>query len=128
MKWDASNLYVAVSVYDSTPAFIDSSGWYNDQDCMQIELDLTQTQPAIMNGTSAIYDFSAATFDGIGAAVARHYGTAKSGNFTAAELAAISVASILVSDGYIIEVALPWSVLDNTGLGYTPSVNDTLTV
>jgi len=125
MKWDASNLYVAVSVYDSTPAFIDSSGWYNDQDCMQIELDLTQTQPAIMNGTSAIYDFTAETFDGIGATVARHYGGAKSGNFTAPELAAISAASTLVTDGYIIEAALPWSVLDHTGLGYTPSVGDT---
>lgn len=125
LKWDASNLYIAASVYDSSPAFIETDGWYHQGDCMQIGLDLTQTQPPIMSGTSALYDFAAETFDNSGAALARHYGGAKTGNFTAPELAAISVASTLLSDGYIIELALPWSVLDNSGLGYTPSAGDT---
>ena len=31
----------------------------------------------------------------------------------------------MLTDGYIIEVALPWSVIDHTATGYVPSVGDT---
>jgi len=124
-KWDNANLYIAASVTDSTPAYLAGSpGAYNSQDLIQLEFDLTKTEPAInLDGTTAIYDIVGQTSDGIGGDIYRHQN--QSGNFSEAEKAAIAVAGTELSDGYVVEVALPWSVIDHTGLGYTPTVNDT---
>lgn len=124
LKWDVNNFYIAVSVYDPTLTFTATyPGPYNAQDAVQFEFNLNETVTPYLDGTSAIYDFSADTADGVGGVASRNQN--QSGNFSAAQLALISVKSTLLTDGYIIEAAMPWSVVDHTGTGYVPAVNDT---
>ena len=128
-KWDTNNLYFAASVNDNTPSYISrksavqvpggvgNPSGYALQDCMQVAFDLGMT------GASTWYDVTAQTPDDLGQADIYRQGAAY--NFTTSEREAIAVEGSMSADGYTVEVAIPWSIVDNVDGDYVPQVNDT---
>jgi hypothetical protein len=113
MKWDSSNLYIAVDVTDdyynedSNPADGTNSG-----DCAQ--LGFTLGQPT--SGGAIIWDFPATQGGGGAAQIYEHDPWGHGGyGITAAS----QIAGTVGGGGYMVEVALAWS-----DLSYTPSLND----
>ena len=113
MKWDSSNLYIAVDVVDDyyTEDGNPADGTNNGDEA---QLGFTLGTPT--SGACVIFDFAASTIGGGGAQIFEHDPWGHGGyGITAAS----SIAGGVGGPGYVIEVAIAWA-----DLGYTPVLND----
>ena len=113
MKWDSSNLYIAVDVVDDSYIEDPSPGdGTNNGD--EAQLGFTLGTPS--SGSAVIWDFAASTIGGGSAQIHEHdpWGHGGYGVPVASQ-----IAGAVGGPGYVIEVAIAWA-----DLGYTPVLND----
>ena len=130
VSWDDLNLNLSAVVLDDTPDFrLDSNGGnrpYNAQDVIQPVfnprnsefssfVDPTPADEDPVDAIAAIYDVVVNTADDFGPDVYRH-----GPGLTDEQHAAISIAGQETDTGYILEMALPWSVAMDDYLPFDP--------
>lgn len=120
IKWDNSYLYVACRVYDNIFKWLmPSPGPYNGQDAMQLCFNLGNDPCAVFvdgSGTkTVIFDIAPQNSSGTGSSLYRH------GQTLPFEGTLFAVGGELLSDGYVVEAKLAWSLFDT---GYSPMQGD----
>lgn len=114
VKWDATNLYLAVEVADQSLNWLQpASGPFNNQDCAQMVFNLNENPAAVYLDDAPIYDFVPQTSDSAGPVLYKHDGSMFS-------LPNASIDGDVLANGYTVELAIPWSDFD----GYVPAVGD----
>ncbi len=116
--WDEDYLYMAFRVYDDSLNWLTAVGAaHNGQDAVQLAFNLLNASNAVYRTNSFIYDFAAQTSGSGGADI---YDDRS--NIGGDLLPNAAIASTVLADGYIIEVALKWS--DFNRMNYSPTIGD----
>ena len=98
--WDENNLYIYARVYDDSLRWRSSFGTaFNDQDCFQVLFNFLNDPNAEFLHEATIFDITADTSDGYGAAAYAH------GDY---QVIHFVMESEILSDGWQMEVAIPW--------------------
>ena len=114
VKWDEQYLYIAARVYDDNLQWLQNSpGPFNYQDAFQVCLNPGQNPSATIFVDAPIYDIVPQDAGGNGPGLYKH-----SGNYMS--LPSALVGGQIYSDGYGLEVAMPWSELDISPLPGQP--------
>ncbi|MDC0934902.1 sugar-binding protein [Pirellulales bacterium] len=115
VSWDDDNLYVTAAVKDDSPIYTQvGGGSFINQDSVQFNFN-PNDDPA--GGAKRAYDAVVETGDSAGPSVERSGGV---------PVPAINLVGQETADGYILEMAIPWSeaMLGAGGANYIPSNGD----
>jgi len=119
VKWDNQYVYIACRVYDNVFKWLQSTpGPYNGQDAVQLCFNLGNDPCAVFvdgKGTkTVIFDIVPQTSSGTGPSIFRH------GDVLPVD-ADCAVNGQILSDGYIVEAKIAWSLFDAV---YSPQIGD----
>ncbi len=120
IKWDDNYLYAAARVYDDNLQWLqEAPGPFNSQDAFQICLNPGLNSSAVIFEDAPIYDIVPQDSAGNGPQLYKHDGSYMS-------LPNALVDGEIYSDGYSVEVAMPWNELEiqplpgqNHGISFT---------
>lgn len=105
IKWDNDYLYVAARVYDQNLQWLQNApGPFNAQDAVQVCFNPSANPSSVIFDNAPIYDIVPQDAGGNGAELYKHEGSNMS-------LPNALVSGQVLADGYIVEVAMPWSEL-----------------
>ncbi|MFI4912913.1 MAG: sugar-binding protein [Sedimentisphaeraceae bacterium JB056] len=108
VKWDQQYLYIVARVYDDNLQWLQSApGPFNSQDAFQVCLNPYDDAASVIFENAPIYDIVPQDSGSNGPQLYKHEGSGMT-------LPGALLAGQVLADGYIVEIAMPWSELGIT--------------